>query len=133
MRRCAGDPIDRYIGGALRSWRKRKGLAQAAFGQMIGVSISQVQFYEKGENRVAASTLVRAAHALSLAPSDFLPERLELIENELSPSQTPPPDAARELIIACGKVTRERHRRALHVLVSALLEEETMPPEPNCD
>lgn len=47
------------------------GLNQKRLGQAIGVTFQQVQKYENGTNRVAASTLCRVAEALTCDVADF--------------------------------------------------------------
>jgi transcriptional regulator with XRE-family HTH domain len=64
--------MDRAIGARLRLARRQMGLSQAFLACALGVSIQQIQKYEKGSNRIAASTLVRAAHALEISPAVLL-------------------------------------------------------------
>jgi len=42
-------------------------------GDTIGVTFQQVQKYEKGVNRVSASTLINIAKALEVHAAEFLP------------------------------------------------------------
>jgi transcriptional regulator with XRE-family HTH domain len=51
------------------------GLSQTALSQRLGVSPQQVQKYESGQNRIAASRLNDIATALGVAPGDLFPER----------------------------------------------------------
>lgn len=55
------DPIDVRIGQAVQARRNKLGLTQVQLGTAIGVTFQQVQKYEKGTNRIAASTLERMA------------------------------------------------------------------------
>jgi transcriptional regulator with XRE-family HTH domain len=64
--------MDRAIGARLRLARRQMGLSQASLAGVLGVSIQQVQKYEKGSNRITASTLVRAARALEISPAVLL-------------------------------------------------------------
>lgn len=48
------------------------GMSQRALGEVLGVTFQQVQKYERGTNRIAVSTLVRAADALNTPVSFFL-------------------------------------------------------------
>lgn len=48
------------------------GMSQRALGEVLGVTFQQVQKYERGTNRIAISTLVRAADALNSPVSFFL-------------------------------------------------------------
>jgi transcriptional regulator with XRE-family HTH domain len=56
--------LDLIIGARLRTRRRQLGLSQTDLAERLGVSFQQVQKYERGANRVAASTLLEAAHAL---------------------------------------------------------------------
>lgn len=63
---------DKHIGAAIKARRLSAGLTQSELGARIGVTFQQVQKYEKGTNRVAASTLLRIADALACPVTDFL-------------------------------------------------------------
>lgn len=47
-------------------------MSQRALGEALGVSYQQVQKYERGANRIAVVTLVRAADALGAPLTYFL-------------------------------------------------------------
>ncbi len=49
--------IDKYVGSQLRYCRITQGLNQEALGQVAGVSIQQIQKYEKGTNRISSGKL----------------------------------------------------------------------------
>ncbi|HZZ31860.1 MAG TPA: helix-turn-helix transcriptional regulator [Phenylobacterium sp.] len=72
------DPIqiELIIGARLRTRRRQVGLSQSELGERIGVSFQQVQKYERGTNRVAASTLLAAARALNTSVSWIVGEEL---------------------------------------------------------
>ena len=57
--------LDHSIGARLRTRRRQMGLSQTDLAIQLGVSFQQVQKYERGANRIAASTLIAAAHALT--------------------------------------------------------------------
>ncbi len=56
--------LELAIGARMRTRRRQLGLSQSELAEKLGVSFQQVQKYERGANRVAASTLVVASHAL---------------------------------------------------------------------
>ncbi|MCG6203666.1 helix-turn-helix domain-containing protein [Rhodopseudomonas sp. HC1] len=70
--RSPGD-IDRQIGRLLRARRHAAGLSLCDLAAAIGVSYQQMQKYEAGANRIAASRLVSIASHLRTAPADLLP------------------------------------------------------------
>jgi transcriptional regulator with XRE-family HTH domain len=56
--------LELAIGARMRTRRRQLGLSQSELADKLGVSFQQVQKYERGANRVAASTLVTASLAL---------------------------------------------------------------------
>lgn len=73
MARRSATAIDVEIGQRLRQARIRRDLSQAELGAAIGVTFQQVQKYEKGESRIALSTLAQLRSALQIEPADLLP------------------------------------------------------------
>lgn len=67
--------IDEIIGRKVRAARLELGLSQSALAESIGVTFQQVQKYEKGVNRIAASTLYGIAKALRRPIDSFFPLR----------------------------------------------------------
>lgn len=65
------DPIDKYVGARIRLQRTALGLSQEGLGLNVGLSFQQVQKYERGINRVSASTLWRFSQALKVPISFF--------------------------------------------------------------
>jgi transcriptional regulator with XRE-family HTH domain len=82
----APNPIDQQVGARLRMQRMLVGMSQEKLGDALGVTFQQVQKYEKGSNRVSASTLKQIAHVLDVQPSFFL--------EDASPAQAGPPGFA---------------------------------------
>ena len=59
-------PIEEALGGTLQQLRQSRGLTQTDLGRRLGVSLQQVQKYESGKDRIAASTAYRAAEILGV-------------------------------------------------------------------
>src|SRR6056297_1762854 len=59
--------IDLAIGSRIRIYRKALGLSQSDLAGQIGITFQQVQKYESGANRVAASRLWSIADALGVS------------------------------------------------------------------
>ena len=76
--------IDQHVGEQIRQCRVLAKMSQTALGDRIGVTFQQVQKYEKGQNRVSASTLLAIAEILEVpllrlygaSPSPFDLERV---------------------------------------------------------
>lgn len=71
--RSIGD-LELYIGSAIRDFRKRSGMSQEKLGAAVNVTFQQIQKYEKGTNRVAASRLHDIAGALGVPVMAFYPQ-----------------------------------------------------------
>jgi transcriptional regulator with XRE-family HTH domain len=67
----AATSIDRKLGQRVRSRRLEIGMSQERLAELLGVTFQQVQKYEKGVNRIAASRLYDIASALQQPVSRF--------------------------------------------------------------
>lgn len=65
------DKTDALIGERIRARRERMGFSQARFAETIGLTQQQIQKYERGLNRVSASTLLDIAGALCVDVRHF--------------------------------------------------------------
>jgi transcriptional regulator with XRE-family HTH domain len=63
--------VDRIIGSNIKVARALSGLTQQQLAENIGISFQQIQKYEKGTNRVSASTLLKIAEIMEVAPESF--------------------------------------------------------------
>lgn len=62
----APNVIDFQVGARLRGRRKQLGMTQSHLAEALGVTFQQVQKYERGANRVSASTLYELAATLGV-------------------------------------------------------------------
>lgn len=62
---------DKRIGGIVRARRDALRITQAGLAKSIGVTFQQVQKYERGVNRISASTLLDIAEALNCHVADL--------------------------------------------------------------
>ena len=63
---------ERAIGARVRFARIQKHLSQGALGEHLGISFQQVQKYETGKDRIAASQLLKIAKVLDEPISFFV-------------------------------------------------------------
>lgn len=63
--------IDTNIGAQIRRRRLEINMSQETLAEKVGVTFQQIQKYEKGVNRVAASRLYCIAHILHLPLAEF--------------------------------------------------------------
>jgi transcriptional regulator with XRE-family HTH domain len=67
----SANAIDRRIGQRLKARRLEIGVSQEKLADLLGVTFQQIQKYEKGVNRVAASRLFDIAAALDVPIAHF--------------------------------------------------------------
>jgi transcriptional regulator with XRE-family HTH domain len=72
MPKIRKEAVDTQIGERLRALRLARGLSQADLGKALDISYQQVQKYEKGGNRMSASTLLKVAAFFAIPPQSLL-------------------------------------------------------------
>lgn len=63
--------LEQHIGNRVLLFRHAKELSLEDLASLIGVSYQQLQKYEKGQNRISASTLYELAHYLDVSIEAF--------------------------------------------------------------
>lgn len=116
------DGIDILVGQRLMAFREGAGLTRADVAKAVGVTFQQVEKYEKGANRVAASRLYRFARFFGCPIGAFFP-----VQEGVAPGETSPLDEmgqsrvgwrVAELFMGLS----ERKRSALLAVAEALVE-----------
>ncbi|MGH1376126.1 MAG: helix-turn-helix domain-containing protein [Alphaproteobacteria bacterium] len=64
-------PEDKVIGQNLYIIRRARSISQEAIAKEIGITFQQIQKYEKGTNRISASTLLKLSQLLEVPIGDF--------------------------------------------------------------
>ncbi|MBI3439745.1 MAG: helix-turn-helix transcriptional regulator [Proteobacteria bacterium] len=125
----AATSIDRKLGQRVRSRRLEIGMSQERLAELLGVTFQQVQKYEKGVNRIAASRLYDIASALQQPVSRFFEglsqgraagvaeARQDYIDDALAT-----PEGA-QLMSVFASIKSQRVRRKVVDLVRTLAEE----------
>jgi len=67
----SANAIDRKLGQRVRTRRLEISMSQERLAELLGVTFQQVQKYEKGVNRIAASRLYDIAAALEMPVARF--------------------------------------------------------------
>ena len=125
------NPIDVHVGARVRLRRTALRLSQAKLGKAVGVTFQQVQKYERGTDRLAASRLFEFAHVLDVPITFFFEEadrvRTPAVPEGLCSTQVASPDAdplcsseTTDLLRAFYAIGDPRIRRTLHDLAKAL-------------
>jgi transcriptional regulator with XRE-family HTH domain len=131
--------IDRLVGSRVRQRRMQLGMSQEQLAEQLGLTVPQVQKYEKGVNRIGASRLHKIAGLLGVPIGAFFeahagaqasaPEAggAEAGGAEAGAAEAGQPDpsvfADRETIalaLAFSRITRPQLRRALIELTRAV-------------
>ena len=127
-------PIDVHVGARVRRRRTLLGMTQTNLSDAIGVSYQQMQKYERGMNRIAASRLLDLSRLLEVPIQHFfddMPAAVAAISPankkrgraKKLPSYEPDPMAKREtleLVRAYYKITDPEIRKPLLALTKAL-------------
>ena len=103
------------MGVRIRQRRQEVGWTQAALGNAIGLSFKQIRKYERGVNRVSASTLFLIADALGVSVDYFYgdlddmshprePESIALIEHYYRIGDSARREAFLKLVRTIGRV-----------------------------
>jgi len=112
------DPLDVSIGARIQARRKMLAVSQGELATAIGVSFQQVQKYERGVNRVSASTLVRIAKRLGVTAAALIGED-ETVLGQSGLSSNLFEDGALDLLVHYTKM-KPATRKALLGLTEAL-------------
>lgn len=110
--------VDREIGSRVRARRLELGMSQEALADALGVTFQQVQKYEKGINRVAASTLISIARVLDVQVTALIPRA-----GKASASQIGVDDEIYQSLIAYYSKLNPAGRRLLVASAKSLLAE----------
>lgn len=117
--------VDLALGRRVRTFRLRANLSQTELAGKLGLTFQQIQKYEKGVNRIAASRLVDIANALDAPLSAFFDFSAETGTSCADPGKIydllSTPDGQR-LVAAFSAITTPNLRRRVLRLVEAMVE-----------
>jgi transcriptional regulator with XRE-family HTH domain len=66
--------LEFLIGSRLKYYRIKNGMSQTLLGDNLGLTFQQIQKYEKGENRIPASTLYIISKLFQISTEEFFSE-----------------------------------------------------------
>jgi transcriptional regulator with XRE-family HTH domain len=120
--------VDHGIGLRIRTRRLEIGVSQETLAEMLGITFQQVQKYEKGVNRVAASRLFELAAVLDVPVSYFFQGLTTQNTSAVAEAEQPylhdilaTPEGA-QLMTLFGKIESPKLRRRIIELVRVLAE-----------
>ena len=109
--------LELAIGARMRTRRRQLGLSQSDLADKLGVSFQQVQKYERGANRVAASTLVAASVALGTSVAWLVGEEASGRDDDEDVFRALSRPGALEILQAFNAIADLPARQALLALV----------------
>ena len=120
----APNEIDRLVGSRMRVRRMQIGMSQEQLSDALGITIPQVQKYEKGVNRIGASRLHKIASVLDVPVAYFFEPHDGAGAASQAERDRPDPSlfADRDTVaiaIAFSRIARPDVRRALLDLARA--------------
>ena len=113
---------DKRVGACVRAARVKAGLSQSKLAAELGITFQQLQKYEKGKNRIAVSTLLLIADALSLPVQSFF----DSVERQATDASDWPDLLSKDnirLIRAFSNIGDAEVRRRIMGLILAVTEE----------
>lgn len=119
--------VDRKLGERVRARRLEIGMSQERLAELLGVTFQQVQKYEKGINRMAASRLYDMSAALDMPMTRFFEgisaaRRGAKVEMHLEDLFAQP--GAADLLRLYASVKNEKVRRRMLDLMRAMADEQ---------
>lgn len=126
--------FDVAVGARLRERRLQMGLTQEKLGTMLGLTFQQVQKYERGVNRIAASRLFDIAKLLEVpltyfyagmtAGQGFAETGQEPLEGRIAASSDKNYEETNELLLAYYNIKDQEKRRRILDLIHAMSEKD---------
>jgi transcriptional regulator with XRE-family HTH domain len=112
--------LELMIGARMRTRRRQLGLSQTDLAERLGVSFQQVQKYERGANRVAASTLLTAAQVLGTSISWLVGEEVSGRDDDEDVFRALARPGALEVLQAFNAMSDPKIRAALLALAKEM-------------
>ena len=116
------DAVDVHVGGRVRLIRTLRGMSQTDLGNEIGLTFQQVQKYERGMNRISASTLFRLSRTFDVPISFFFDDMAPEL-GQAGSGEDIPADSRRSTLStmrALGNISDPQVRDALNNLAKVL-------------
>jgi transcriptional regulator with XRE-family HTH domain len=128
VKRYGPHPVDVHVGRRVRARRVLAGMSQTALADELGLTFQQLQKYESGANRIAASRLYRTAIVLEV-PVQFFFMGLEGVpeDGEGGDAGVAPRRATLNLVRDVGRCAPDLQKQ-VRGLVRAIADHAAAPP-----
>ena len=115
-------PVDILVGQNIRICRMQRGLSQSELAERVGLTVQQIQKYEKAANRVGASRLIQVADALGVTLATLFEGSASAARGEpdLSGRALLADPHALRLLQAFDRIPDNKHRNAVLKLVESV-------------
>ena len=113
-------PVDVHVGSRVRLRRTMLGMSQEKLGHAIGLTFQQVQKYERGANRIAASRLFELSRVLDVPVSFFFDDMPADVSPRSRPLEGGLAEEGGELVRAYYRITDPGVRKRVSALAKAL-------------
>ena len=107
----------------MKHFRAKLGWSQTELGEKIGVTFQQIQKYEKGVNRIAASTLYRLSKLMNVQVSDFFAG----LDVKDKPAALSKDEAV--ILRLYGRISDENFRRSVKAMLKSFAANQDDAPE----
>jgi len=95
-------PVDVHVGRKLKQIRTLRRYSQTDVAQRLGLSFQQIQKYEIGSNRIAASRLFELAQIFETSPAYFFEGLYDDMKSDIKPR-----DSGMEIVNALAAIEDE--------------------------
>ena len=109
--------INRFVGRRIRERRVLLGLNLSQLAEPLGLVVTQIVRYERGENGVSAGLLFEIARALDTSPNYFF----EGLEDEAAAKVSPRQRVLLNLVRSLGDIQSREQLAVLRQLTRALM------------
>lgn len=115
-------PIDYQIGQNIKARRILNNMKQAELGYRLDISGAAIAFYESGENRISANTLIRMAKVLNCTVQDLVNGVGDIITAHEKPETAESIIADKQLLECIKSIDDAELRLAVSNMTKAIIQ-----------
>lgn len=119
----SANTMDLRLGARVRARRLEIGMSQERLAELLGITFQQIQKYEKGTNRMAASRLCAIASALETPVAEFFEGLCKTAPSASAAESVLATREGSELVSLFGEIKSRKVRAQAVALVRALARE----------
>jgi transcriptional regulator with XRE-family HTH domain len=115
--------IDRHVGSRLRQLRLLRGVDRQDLARTLGVSVSRLEAFEEGRERISAETMRQLSRILQAPPTEFydgLAQRIHAVAKPVTAEEAA--EQEKQLIADFARIRDAKSREVVLALVAAYAE-----------